>query len=164
MTVNIFRNVLVVLHNVHSVQRVVEMAKLCFGLGFNTLIVSKAIGTAAQSGIPEAHRLAMHMGKRLIIVPDVQDAIDLFNPDEILLFAPKPYGKEQFNPKEVCEKASMGKLIMLVYGGLEPGLSSRELSLGRAVFLAPSINIGTIGTAAISLYLIMQETIKCNSH
>jgi len=149
------RNIIVALHNVHSVQRVIEMAKICYGLGISTLVISKAVGTAAQTGVPEAQKIAMRMGKKLIFVPDIQDVIDLLKPDEILLFAPKPYGREPFNPKEVAEKALMGQLMLLVFGGLEPGLSSRELSLGRAVYVETQSPIGSIGTAAIALYLVM---------
>jgi len=154
---NPLRNILVTLHNVHSVQKVIEMAKICFGLGFNTLIISKAIGTAAQSGIPEAQRIALKMGKRLIIVPDLQDAIELFKPNKTYLFAPYPYGKEKFNPNEIIEKAKKNSLIMLVYGGLEPGLSSRELSLGKSVYLEQSIDISSTGLAAITLYLLRKK-------
>ena len=159
---NAARNIIVALHNVHSVQRVIEMAKICYGLGIGTIIISKAVGTAAQTGVPEAQKIAIRLGRKLIFVPDIQDAIDLLKPDEILLFAPKPYGREPFNPDEVAEKASKGQLVMLVFGGLDPGLSSRELSLGRAVYIETQSPIGSIGTAAIAIYLLLRS-LQCSN-
>lgn len=148
------RNIVVVLHNVQSVQRVIETAKICYGLGYSTLVVSKAIGTAAQSGVPEANKIAMRLGKRLLCVPDIQDAIDLLKPSRVFLYAPKPYAKNLFDPKIIVEEANRGELVMIVFGGLEPGLSSRELLLGESFYLNLPGNIGSIGAMSIILYLI----------
>lgn len=152
------RNIVVVLHNVHSVQRVIETAKICFGLGYDTLVISKAIGTAAQSGVPEANKIAMKLGKRLLCVPDIQDAIDLLKPDELFLYAPKPYAKKPFDPKEIVGEAKRGNIIMLIFGGLEPGLSSRELLLGNSFYIDLPGNVGSIGALTIILYLIFSES------
>ena len=45
----------IVLHNVHSVQRIVDMVKVvkAFKNIISMLIITKAIGAAAQSGVPE---------------------------------------------------------------------------------------------------------------
>ena len=148
------RNIVVVLHNVQSVQRVIETAKICYGLGYNTLVISKAIGTAAQTGVPEANKIAMRLGKRLLCVPDIQDAIDLLKPDKVFLYAPKPYAKNVFNPKKIIDEIGQGNLVLMVFGGLEPGLSSRELSLGESFHLDLPGNIGSIGALSIVLYLL----------
>ncbi|MHA2041905.1 MAG: RecB-family nuclease, partial [Candidatus Thorarchaeota archaeon] len=55
------KNVYVVLHNVHAVSKVIETAQVVYGLGLPNYLVSKAEGSAAQTGVPEANRLAMKM-------------------------------------------------------------------------------------------------------
>ena len=54
-------NVYVVLHNVHSASKTSETAQVVYGLGFPNFVVSKAEGSAAQSGVPDANRLAIRM-------------------------------------------------------------------------------------------------------
>ncbi|HDO20912.1 MAG: RecB-family nuclease [archaeon GB-1845-036] len=144
---------IVVLHNVHSMQRVIEFAKICYGLGYYTLVISRPIGTAAQVGVPEAQKVAFKMKGRLIVLPDLKDAIELLKPEKIILFAPKPYGKRRFNAEEIADQILKGVRVMVVFGGLEPGLSGRELSMGESVYLDVG-EIGAVGLAAVTLYEI----------
>jgi len=148
---------LVVLHNVLSIQRVVEMAKVVYGLGFSTFIVSKASGAAAQSGVPEAQKLALKRSKNFICLSDLSEVLELFSPSEVYIFVPKDYSQEEFSPLEVVEKIRGGHRVALVFGGLEPGLSRKEIELGRAVTLPHvSSDVGPVGTAAIALYEIIK--------
>ena len=145
-------DVFVVLHNVHSLQRVIELAKITYGLGYSSFIVSKAVGTAAQVGVPEAQKIAFKCGGRLVFVADLTDAVDLLHPDVIYLFAPKPYGRVPYDSGDVLDHLADGSSVMLVFGGLEPGLSSKDLSMGFSTYLDVPGDIGSIGSASIVLY------------
>ena len=57
----LLKNIYVVLHNVHSASKTIETAQVVYGLGFSNFVVSKAEGSAAQAGVPDANRLAMKM-------------------------------------------------------------------------------------------------------
>lgn len=146
-------SVLVVLHNVLSIQRVVEMAKVVYGMGFTTFIVSKAAGAAAQTGVPEAQKMALKRGKNFLYLSDLPDVMELFSPKSVYLFVPKGYGKGLFSPEEVIDEISRGHRVVLIFGGLDPGLSKKELELGKAVCL-PYVDsdLGPIGNAAVALY------------
>ncbi len=149
--------VIVVLHNVYSVQRVIEMAKLVYGLGFDTLIVSKAQSAAAQSGVPDAQKLALKKNKNFFYLADLPDVLELFKPELVLMFVPKEYASEAYNPKQVIEVLNQGKNVVLVFGGSEPGLTKRELELGKPVFLEHvNEDIGPVGYASIALYELLK--------
>jgi len=150
--------VLVVLHNVYSVQRVVELARVAYGLGFSTLVVSRAQGAAAQSGVPEAQKLALKKGRNLFYVADLPDVLELFKPDLALMFVPREYAERAFDAGEVARAVAEGRRVALVFGGSEPGLSRRELDMGVAVYLeGADDDLGAVGTAAIALYLVRRE-------
>jgi len=148
---------LVVLHNVYSVQKVVELAKVVYGLGFNTLVVSKAHGAAAQSGVPEAQKLALKKSKNFFFVSDLADVIEIFNPALLLLFVPKEYAQNKFDAVQVAGSLKRGDIVALIFGGADPGLSKRELELGVATYIeGVGEDIGSTGLAAIALYLLKQ--------
>lgn len=142
----------VVLHNVHSIQRVKDMAKLAIGYGLKSLIVSKAEGAAAVSGIPEAQKIMYKEKKSLLCFPDVSDAIELLRPEEVYVFVPPRFAKDTYNPIEIANKLKEGKKILFVFGGSEPGLSKKEMDLGKTVSLDIVGDIGPIGVAAVVLY------------
>ncbi len=147
---------MVVLHNVQSVQRVVETAKVTYGLGFKNFIVSKAAGSAAQSGVPEAQRLALKLKRNFFYLADLPEVLDVFKPELTLMFVPRPYGEEEYNPIKVLETLEKGAVV-LVFGGAEPGLSRRELDLGTPTYV-PLVgeDIGVSGLAAIVLYKLLE--------
>ena len=41
-------NIVPILHNVYSNQKVIEAARLVYGLGYKTFVITKASGTAAD--------------------------------------------------------------------------------------------------------------------
>ncbi|MCS7097290.1 MAG: RecB-family nuclease [Candidatus Methanomethylicia archaeon] len=150
------KNIIMVIHNIHSPQRLIELTKVFYGLGFKNLVVSKATGAASQIGIPEVQKISIKTGGRLIITSDLNDAIDLIKPNSILLAVPKPYGKSIYNPEEVAKRIIEGLLVMIVIGGLEPGLTIKELTYGEPVYIDIEGDVGCVGLATIILY----ETFK----
>jgi len=133
------------------------MAKVVYGLGFDTLIVSRAYGAAAQSGVPEAQKLALKKSKNFFYVSDLTDVIEVFNPSLVLLFVPREYAEEEFDAMSVAESLKRGDVVILIFGGAEPGLSKKELELGKAMYVKGIDEyIGSTGFAAIVLYLLKQ--------
>jgi len=150
------KQLFVVLHNVHSTQRIKDMAKLAIGFGLKSLIISKAEGAAAVSGIPEAQKIMYKEKKSLLCFPDLPDVIELLKPEEIWVFVPQRFAEETYNPGKIATQLKDGKKILFVFGGSEPGLSKRDIDLGRAISLDMIDDIGPVGTAAIALYELMK--------
>jgi len=140
-----------VLHNVSSVQRVVDTARLAYGLGYGTLVVTKAYGGAAQSGVPEATRLALKENKNLIVLPDLADAVSLLKPDTILLVT-RDYEPEPIDP---ASPPSLRGRVLVAFSGGDPGFTPSEASMGKPVYPAgvPG-RIGAVAEAALILYAL----------
>ncbi|MCE4628340.1 MAG: RecB-family nuclease [Desulfurococcales archaeon] len=138
-----------VLHNVSSVQRVVDAARIAYSLGYETLVITKPYGGAAQSGVPEAMRIALRQGKRLVVLPDLGDAVELLRPDDVILVT-RDYAEESLDP---LSPPPLKGLTLLVVSGGEPEFSAQEARLGRRVYLegAPG-KIGATGELSIILY------------
>ena len=146
--------VIPVLHNVSSVQRVVDMARLVFSLGFNTLVITKAYGGAAQSGVPEAMRLALKVNARLIVLPDLEDAVEIFRPD-VVVAVTRSYAEEEINP--VNPPVSEGRTLIVFSGG-DPEFSPHELSEARKVYLeGVKSKLGPVAEAALILYHVARH-------
>jgi len=152
----VVENVIVVLHNVFSSQKIVEAAKIVYGMGFKNFAITKAQGSAAQIGVPEAHKLAIKKKVNFFYLQGIDDVIELFQPSKIYLFVPQGYAKEKFNPEIVAEKASK-EVVAVVFGGSEPGLSKKELEKGMPVYIENLKEHTTIGMLAIALYLILNS-------
>lgn len=140
-----------VLHNAYSAQRLIESARTVYGLNFKLFVVTKASGSAAQVGVPEAQKLAMKIGGSFAFLPDLPDAIEILRPDRIILVVPKKYASASL--VEVLKEAA-GR-IMIVFGGSEPGLSKKELELGVPAYIeGVEEDLGPVGLLAIVLYEI----------
>lgn len=139
---------IVVMHNVSSSSRCTEFVRIAAGLGFRTMVISQAQGSAAQKGVPSAQKLAFKERANFLILYSLQDVVDLFSPEEVILVAPPPYGKETLD-RDLVESLK-DKKAMIVFGGSDPGLSRKDLDMGRSVQL-PVGDIGSIGTLAIGL-------------
>ncbi len=146
-----------VLHNVSSSQKVVEVAKLVYGLGYKNFIVTKATGSAAQIGIPDAQKIALKRGTNFFYLGDIDDVIELFKPDLVLTIVPKKY--TSISLEDVINDIKNREKILLIFGGLDPGLSKIEIEKGTPVS-PPQIeeNIGTIGLIAITLHTLLTIT------
>jgi SpoU rRNA methylase family enzyme len=155
------RNLVMTIHNVSSQQRLIELAKVFYGLGYVNLVVSRATGAAAQIGIPEVQKISLKTGGRLIITADLEDAIDLIKPNTIILLTQKAYGKTAYKPEEIAMELSKGLTVMMVIGGLEPGLTSRDLSLGEPTYIQGiEGELGPVGLATIALYELKKHLEK----
>ncbi|MFX0134323.1 MAG: RecB-family nuclease [Candidatus Hodarchaeota archaeon] len=151
------KKIYVVLHNIFSSQKIKEMTELILGFGIETLIISKAVGSAATVGVPESQKMIFKKGKNLIFIKDLPDAIELVEPDKIFTFIHKPYAKTEFNVTDVIDSINKDSKVMLIFAGSKPGLSKKELEMGTAVFLDLPGDIGTIGYAAVVLYEILKK-------
>lgn len=139
---------IVVMHNVSSANRCAEFVRIAVGLGYKTLVITNAQGSAAQRGIPTAQKLAYKEKANFMALADIQDVIDLFTPEEVVVMAPSPYGKESLSDELIAELTD--KKYILVFGGNDPGLSRKDLDSGRSVQLNVG-DIGSIGTISITL-------------
>ena len=147
-------NVVPVIHNVSSVQRVVDMARLTYSLGFDILVVTKAYGGAAQSGVPEAMRLALKDSRSLIILPDLDDAIELLKPDNVVAVTPRGAEHLVTGPGDAASLIK-GK-TMIVFSGGEPDFTASELSkaMKRVYIDGVKGKLGPVAEASILLYFI----------
>ncbi len=149
-------SVVPVLHNVSSVQRVVDMARLVYALDFDLLVVTKAYGGAAQSGVPEAMRLALKEGKSLIVLPDLGDAIELMKPDSVVAVTPRSPEELVTGPGDAARILN-GK-TMIVFSGGEPDFTASELSsASKRVYIGGvKRKLGPVAEASIILYSVSQ--------
>lgn len=148
--------VIPVIHNVFSVEIVKQFAKICYGLGFKTVVVSKPSGAAAQAGVPEAQKLALKKGKALVVLSELEDVLEIFKPSLLIFVTPKKYAKEPFDTERVLSEAQKGA-VAVVFGGSEPGVSARELELGVPMHVDVEDDLGPLGFAAIVLHAIARS-------
>jgi SpoU rRNA methylase family enzyme len=143
---------IIVLHDVSSAQRLIDFAKLVYGLGFKVLVASKVYGAAASSGVPEVMRLAVKKGRMFTVLGDARDAVELFKPDRVIVVS-RDYG-DPIDPAEYArEIASKGGRIAFIFGGIDPAPSKDVVSLGEAVYPRGSeARLGPVAEAALLLY------------
>ncbi len=139
------------LHNVSSVQRVVDTAKLSYALGYNTLVITKAYGGAAQSGVPEAMRIALREGKRLLVLPDLEDAIKLLHPNTVYIVS-RDYASEYIAPNKIPKIEGR---TLIAFSGSEPDFSIEEARRGTPIYIEGVENrLGPVAEASIILYML----------
>ena len=149
--------VIPVLHNVFSVEIVRQFAKISYGLGFKTVVISKPSGAAAQAGVPEAQKIALKKGKVLIVLNGIEDVIELFKPSLTIMITPKKYAKGEFAVDQVISEIKKGGIVALIFGGSEPGLSAKELEMGLPLHINVDDDLGPLGFAAITLHAISKH-------
>jgi SpoU rRNA methylase family enzyme len=147
-------NVYVVLHNVHSTSKTVETAQVVYGLGFQNYVVSKAEGSAAQSGVPDANRLAVKMKRNFIVLPNLPDVLEILKIDHPLMVTSPKLTKERLDFSEITALLESGKRVALILSGSTSSFSRREMDLGISKSLHAEVDIGPAGTAAIILYAL----------
>ncbi|MEM4740359.1 MAG: RecB-family nuclease [Zestosphaera sp.] len=151
---------IVVVSNVSSPQRLIDFAKLVYGLSNlrSSLVFTRISGMAAQSGVPEVSKYLYRLGKPLLLLPSPQDVIDLLKPDRILVLAKTDVSKDI---EEIADSLK-GRVALLVNGGDTPPPKT-ELSLGDHVMvreLDPSTPPQAL--LAITLYVIMKKHAEKN--
>jgi len=144
--------VIVVLHDVSSVQRIHDVAKLVYGFGDRYLfVISKPSGAAAQIGVPEISRTAYKNNKPLLVLPDIRDAIELLKPRQIFTISYK-YG-ETIN----MDTIEYDEPLMIIVSGSEAGLSKEEAYLGKPVRLPTNDDVGPVASLAILMYILEEK-------
>lgn len=151
---------IVVISNVSSPQRLIDFAKLVYGLSNlkSSLVFTRVSGMAAQSGVPEVSKYLYRLGKPLLLLPSPQDVIDLLRPDRILVLAKTEVSKDV---GEIADDLK-GRVALLVNGSDAPPPKA-ELSLGDHVMvreLDPTSPPQAV--LAIILYVIMKKRTEKN--
>ncbi len=149
------KNIYVVLHNVHSASKTVETAQVVYGLGFSNFVVSKAEGSAAQAGVPDANRLAMRMKQNFMVLPDIKDVLEVLNIENPLLVTSPVLTKERLDLGQLAERTKSGERIAIMLSGSNSSFSRKEMDLGECRSLDARVDIGPSGSAAIILYALL---------
>jgi len=143
---------IVVLHNVASSKTCAEFVKIAAGMGFKTLAITHAQGSAAQRGLPAAQKLAMQHDINFFSLSTIDDIVELLQPDTMIVVAPPPYGKKNLDSAFVS--TLKGKRWIAIFGGSDPGLGRKDLAKGNEVVQVPAGDIGSIGTLTLGLALL----------
>ncbi|MFW9954350.1 MAG: RecB-family nuclease [Candidatus Thorarchaeota archaeon] len=151
---DIKKNLFVVLHNVHSVSRVVETAQVVYGLDYQNFIVTRAEGSAAQSGVPDANRLAMKLNHNFMVLPDLKDALELLQIEKPIMIVSPVLTKERLDLAALENRARSGEKIIIALSGSNSSFSRKEMDLGECYSIDAAIDIGPAGTAAIILHAL----------
>ncbi len=151
-----YDDLFVVLHNVSSAGKCLDFVKIALSLGFKNVVISKATGGAATGGVPSAQKYVTQKNGNLFYLSGLEDVKEVLKIEELILVAPPGYGKEKVS-NEMFETVK-GKRVAIIFGGNDPGLSRRELEMGRSVQLNLREDPGTIGTVAILLYMLNSLT------
>lgn len=148
------KNVFIVLHNVHSAGKIIDTAQVVYGLDFHNFVISRAEGSAAQNGVPDANKLAMKMRKNFIVLPDLNDVLELLEIEKPLMIASPVLTKERVNLAELKKEVESGEKIVIILSGSNSSFSRKEMDLGACVSLEARVDIGPAGTAAIILHAL----------
>jgi SpoU rRNA methylase family enzyme len=119
----------VCVNNISSPQRLIDTAKVMLsytGEELKALVVTKASGLAAQAGLSEASRMLYRVGKPLIILPSLKDALELLKPDRTFIYWPG-----EMNNYLGSLTISGSERVMLVFSGQDDGPSRSEIALGQ---------------------------------
>ncbi|MFW9890146.1 MAG: RecB-family nuclease [Candidatus Thorarchaeota archaeon] len=146
------KGVYVVLHNVHAVSKVIETAQVVYGLGFPNFIVSKAEGSAAQTGIPESNRLAMKMKGSFAVLPDLSDVLEMLGVESPIMIASPVLVKQRADITGIAKKIQDGERIVIALSGSNSSFSRKEMDMGECFSLEAKVDIGPAGSAAILLH------------
>jgi len=151
------KKVYVILHNVQSASKTIETAQVVYGLGFPNFVVSKAEGSSAQSGVPDANRLAIKMNQNFMVLPDLKDVLEILNFDHTVLVTSPRLVKEHVDFNQLSQRARSGEKIAIVVSGSNSSFSKKEMDLGECKSLEAEVDIGPSGSAAIILYSLIGQ-------
>ena len=144
-----------VLHDVSSVQRLVDMARLVYGLGLRSFVASKVYGAAATNGVPEVTKMALKLGAGFYVVPSVREAVELLRPDTVLVVS-----YEHGEPVDPSEAVGLFKgRTVVIFGGTDASPTREEASLGKPIYpRGAGSRLGPIAEAAIVLYPLVSRS------
>ncbi|MHA2601100.1 MAG: RecB-family nuclease [Candidatus Thorarchaeota archaeon SMTZ1-83] len=149
---DLLKNVYVVLHDVHAVSKVVETAQVVYGLGFSNFAVTKAEGSAAQTGVPEANRFAMKMNGSFMVLPDLRDVLDVLSVERPVLITSPMLAKERINIDDIVSRVKSGERVVVAFSGSNKSFSRKEMDMGECFSLDARFDIGPAGSAAVVLH------------
>lgn len=134
---------IMVYHDVHSVAKLHEIARIAFTYdNVDLFVISRPQGAAAQTGVPDVHLAAAKKGKKILVVPDLKDAADILKPGKVFVITRK--AEKEFDPKEV------GKEDMVVVAGTEPDATKFDIDGLEPRKVEPA-GMGDVGYAATML-------------
>ncbi len=140
----LIERIIPVIHGASSVQKLLEGVRVSLGFGLKTIVVTRASGAAAQQGIPEAFRLVLKSGASLVVLSDLRDVIELFNPENVFLLG----SKGEPLPNEV-----KGRTLFVIHAGDQP-FTQGELSLGRSIRVIAR-DVGSTAFLALALARVL---------
>ncbi len=146
------KNVYVVLHDVHAVSKVLDTAQVVYGLGFKNFLVSKAEGSAAQTGVPEANRLAMKMKGSFMVLPHLSDVIEVLGVDRPILITSPVLEKTRLDIRSLANRVNSEERVVIVFSGSNSSFSRKEMDMGECFSLDARVDIGPSGSAAVVLH------------
>ncbi|MEZ0290160.1 MAG: RecB-family nuclease [Sulfolobales archaeon] len=120
------------LHAPASPYLVVEFIKVIASSVCRDLIypvITRPTGLAAQSGVPEAWRIAFKNNIPMIVLPEIRDVIEIYRPAEVLIIQRTNESKAIEEEPEILEKTPL--LIVIPSG--EQTLTKEEQTLGRKI-------------------------------
>ena len=152
--------VFIVLSNVSSPQRLIDTAKVVFSVKSGLVrgfVAVKVTGMAAQTGIPEVTRMAYKLGKVFIVLPTLNDFIDIIKPTKTLLVVEE--GKSKVTLNEI--NINTDDRLAIVVSGVEDGFTRQELGLGEPVTI-PNFTqqLPPTASTALALHIIINKTTK----
>ena len=142
------RGITLVIHNVGSVQRLLDTVKAAVAFdNVRLIVVSKPYGAAAQAGVPEAQKIIFKRGRGFMVLPDLGDVVELLHPDKI-------YTVSWDHGRRVNSINVEGD-TMIIVGATDPGLTRQEAMIGEPIYPAgPSAPMGPVAEAALILGMI----------
>ncbi|WP_456472494.1 RecB-family nuclease [Methanocaldococcus sp.] len=135
----------VCLHNTFSAKQVEEFGRIAYGFDVNTVVITKATASAAQTGVPTLQKMAYKLKKNILFFEDLDDAIEVLRPEKVILIGNKNICSTKLDFKEV------GENDLVVFSGVNTGFTQVELEKGLGRYIVEN-EIGALGNLAIFLY------------
>ncbi len=148
------KNIYIVLHNVHAVSKVLETAQVVYGFGIHNFVISKAEGSAAQTGVPDANKMALKMKRNFMVLSDLSDVLEVLDVERPYLLVSPKLTKSRIDLSHLADVAWTGKRLVIVVSGSTSSFSRKEMDFGECVSLPTDFDIGPAGTVAIILHAI----------
>lgn len=150
-------NLYILFHNINSVNLIIQFTRITLGFDVENLIISKAEGSAAMSGIPTAQRAVYKRQKNLLYLKDISDVIDLINPEKIFFVVPKKYTDNFLEKTKINDPIKQDKKVVIAFSGQKIGFSKKEMDLGIPIALDLPHDVGPLGSLAIILNHVLKN-------
>ena len=139
---------IVAYHRPHSSRRLEDFVKTAIAFDIvNLIVLSKLEGSAVQPGIATIHVEAYRKNKKLLIVNDLQEAIDLLKPEKIITISRVAEKKIE---KDIINTLKNKRVMIIFFEGVP---TKNELTLGEAYYVCKE-EISAVAEVGILLYLL----------